>query len=538
MKRTKIIILSLLLLLLAGGVSAKTMATLYNPTNGNKQVVFLNDKVGINNLFSYGYELFTDKNEQKLGVSLPNLVAVFQTSLATKITATATTTMTLVSGTTADGTTLSGDYAFIIDEGSSNQEFVLATCANTACTNLTRGVSVIDGKTSVAALKKAHGRGATVKITNYPQLTLLTNIFKGTETVPAVMSYDSAISTTSFSNSKMLASKEYVDSVAIAGSPDSTTSAKGIGKISSAPSVASNPIFLNSEEVATTTGANKVVRANSSGFINSNWLGENYTLSTTTFNGISTFNGLTKVSTSTPTVAGQVVGLDGTAKLPAIDGSKLTNLPVEYNFIGVGSATTGKTYYSGMIPFISTPALWTKSNETVADFFNGSQLSPSGINHYAQALISNPLGDTALPIDFGGKKVITEFSFKVNSTSQDCFIGLSSTGGAGQVYNSAAYKRTGFSLSAGNLYAHTSNAAGGAGHTETQITGITLTNLNYYRIEYNPGVDALFYVNGVLKATITTNLPTSGSSIYFGIGGVNTTNYISNVSAPLIAIER
>lgn len=48
--------------------------------------------------------------------------------------------------------------------------------------------------------------------------------------------------------------------------------------------------------------------------------------------------------------------------------------------------------------------------------------------------------------------------------------------------------------------------------TEVTITGVTLTNRNRYRIEYIPGTSALFYVNGVLKATISTNLPNDATN--------------------------
>jgi hypothetical protein len=239
---------------------------------------------------------------------------------------------------------------------------VTATCTATACTDLTRGISVVDGKTSVTALKKAHGRGASVKITNYPQLTLLTNIFKGTETVQAVMSYDDSIVTSSFTGLKNLVSKQYVDNIAfISGSPDSTISTKGIGKISSAPSVASSPIFLNSEEVATTTGNDKVVRANGSGKINQNWLdltedfafsGTNSYSGTLNVSATTTFSALTKVATSTPTVAGQVVGLDSTSKLPAIDGSQLLGVLDQakafVDTIDLSAANATTTYAHGL----------------------------------------------------------------------------------------------------------------------------------------------------------------------------------------------
>ena len=45
-----------------------------------------------------------------------------------------------------------------------------------------------------------------------------------------------------------------------------------------------------------------------------------------------------------------------------------------------------------------------------------------------------------------------------------------------------------------------------------EITGITLDNWNVYRAVITAGTDIKFYVNGVLKHTLTANLPTS----YFG----------------------
>lgn len=356
MNRLKIFITSLLMLSIASSAMASpayeysrrapanSLATLFSPKTGEKTVVFLRDTETIKKLFALDFKLFTKADELssngQLGISLPTIVAVFQTSLASKLTSSATSTMTLVSGTTADGSTLSGYYAFILDEGSSNQEFITATCSNTTCTGLTRGISVVDGKTSVTALKKDHGRGASVKITNYPQLTLLTNIFKGTETIDNVMLYGSGITTSTFTNPQQIPSVGYINNIAISGSPLTGTSTPGIGKISSAPISPTNPIFLNSEEVYTTSTANGVVRANGSGKIATSFIDQSaaYTwTNTSTFSGninatgsvntfaTSTFSGLTKVPTSTPSVAGQIVGLDSSAKLPAVDGSQLTN---------------------------------------------------------------------------------------------------------------------------------------------------------------------------------------------------------------------
>ena len=77
-----------------------------------------------------------------------------------------------------------------------------------------------------------------------------------------------------------------------------------------------------------------------------------------------------------------------------------------------------------------------------------------------------------------------------------------------------------FTKYGGNLFAHNSN---GTTKTSTDVNSwITLTDWNTYEIVFNPWVDAKFYINGVLKATHTTNLPTTGTlnlSIHKGDAG-------------------
>jgi len=88
-------------------------------------------------------------------------------------------------------------------------------------------------------------------------------------------------------------------------------------------------------------------------------------------------------------------------------------------------------------------------------------------------------------------------------------------------YDNASSNACTFAIGAadGKLYAHTASAGGGANHTEVEITGITVTNKNLYRIEITSGVDVKFYVNGILKATITTTLPsTTNAGIKIGFG--------------------
>lgn len=69
-----------------------------------------------------------------------------------------------------------------------------------------------------------------------------------------------------------------------------------------------------------------------------------------------------------------------------------------------------------------------------------------------------------------------------------------------------------FVWNAGVLWARNAN---GSTATNTDISaGITATNWNTYEIVVTPGTDIKFYVNGTLKATHTTNLPTSGTPVF------------------------
>lgn len=84
------------------------------------------------------------------------------------------------------------------------------------------------------------------------------------------------------------------------------------------------------------------------------------------------------------------------------------------------------------------------------------------------------------------------------------------------------------------LYARTSN---GTTATRTDITsGLTISNWNLYRIEVDlTNTNVKFYVNNVLKATHTTNLP-STSNVYFG-AGLDTSGIYNYMTAPIISIQ-
>lgn len=154
--------------------------------------------------------------------AIPTPVALFETTLANSITSSAT-SFTLTGATDKDGNALaSSTYAFIIDEGTANEEFVIADCTATACTGALRGVSVLDGNTEVAALKKAHRRGASVKITDGPQLLILSRMLNGVDGIPNNLKYDGV---GTFTTAEELVDKNYVDSLALGSTTVAATEA-------------------------------------------------------------------------------------------------------------------------------------------------------------------------------------------------------------------------------------------------------------------------------------------------------------------------
>lgn len=142
-------------------------------------------------------------------------IASFRTTITNAISSTATTIpidkVTDDEGVTMD-TLLLG---FIIDKGTSAEEFVIGTvdAGGMQLTNVTRGVSVRDGQTSVTALKFAHRKKASIEITDHPYLVLALRQLDGTDSLEGIPKNPSS---RTINNSRHLTDKEYVDSIAAA----------------------------------------------------------------------------------------------------------------------------------------------------------------------------------------------------------------------------------------------------------------------------------------------------------------------------------
>jgi len=267
-----------------------------------------------------GWLGFQQPVQAPLGATIPKVVAVFETSLASKITSSAT-SMTLVSGTDKAGNPLSGYMCFVLDEGTASEEFVCGTASSTSVTGMIRGIDPVDGDLEVASLKKEHRRGASVKVTNYPQLAILSRILNGDETLPNALEYATSVSTSTLAgNNQYLASVGYVNNVSYAGTSDADEDTKGIVEQATRSELGSGvssgdtsaPLFVPNQYFSTSSSATtSVVVTKSNGKINQNfwdltedftWSGEHTFSATATFSGMTTFNGAVDFSTNIPTI--------------------------------------------------------------------------------------------------------------------------------------------------------------------------------------------------------------------------------------------
>jgi len=192
---------------------------------------------------------------------LGTVVADFETQLATAL-AVGDTTATLQSATDDDSVALpSGRYFFTIDGDSSSKEHIACTLSGTSLTAI-KTVTRQGVETSGVARK--HRVGATVTITNFAHIKQINDLLDGTTDFDSAtpLKYDGD---PTLSNDEDIATKKYVDDVAIAGGADSSTTTKGITKMSVAPASASNPIAVGDNDPRVPTSDENDAMAGTSG---------------------------------------------------------------------------------------------------------------------------------------------------------------------------------------------------------------------------------------------------------------------------------
>lgn len=198
---------------------------------------------------------------QTFGASLPQAPAVFETSLLSAITQSAT-TMILNANSVRGGSSLSGFNCFTIDEGSAQREDVCGTVSGTTVSSMTRGIDPISGTTTNATLQFQHRRGAQVKITDFPVIQIMRNQLAGADTIPRPIFYASGVSP---STADDLTDKGYVDGLAFssiitgANFPNSNTLVWYDG--TNLRSTTTNPLFVGAIVATSTTATSSVAQA-------------------------------------------------------------------------------------------------------------------------------------------------------------------------------------------------------------------------------------------------------------------------------------
>lgn len=166
---------------------------------------------------------------QLLGVTVNKPVPRFESSLAIAINATATSSLTMVSGVDGNGVALSGPMCFTIDGGTTSLvEDVCGTASGTVVSNLSRGVSS-DGTTLTPSLAHAHRVGADIKTTDSPYLVQYYRLLNGIDGLPNPLIYASNVTNASITaNNANLVDYALLASTSFAGTVNGSTLQKGI----------------------------------------------------------------------------------------------------------------------------------------------------------------------------------------------------------------------------------------------------------------------------------------------------------------------
>lgn len=212
-----------------------------------------------------------------MATRLGKIVADFRTSLATRI-AVSGTSATLQSATDDDSVSLpAGVYYFTIDGDNAQKEHIQCSLSSTAITSIQ---SVSRQGVLTSGCVREHRIGASVVITDFAHIKYMSDLLDGTTNLNASvpLGYDGTASVTT---ANQLATKAYVDGVAIAGASDASTTVKGIVEEATDAELqagtgaggTSARLFAGGASHNQTAAANKVPVAKSNAKLDDGWIG-------------------------------------------------------------------------------------------------------------------------------------------------------------------------------------------------------------------------------------------------------------------------
>ncbi len=194
--------------------------------------------------------------------------------------------------------------------------------------------------TETSALIRTHSGGTKVVITDNVAFWNTFPNKNNTETISGTWAFATGHTPTvadAPASGTEVANKTYVDAQVAAGAPDASATTKGITKLDTAPAAPTSPIAVGSNSARLTTMSGGATSS-------SNKIVDTDSVATTGASKVLQLTAGGKVTTSTidtGTSASQIVQLDGSAHLPAVDGSALTNLPASGGFYARGQTTLG-----------------------------------------------------------------------------------------------------------------------------------------------------------------------------------------------------
>lgn len=407
-----------------------------------------------------------------LAVQIPLNPEIFETSLAAPM-LTTDSSLTLANGTYRDGITpIVGYVCLTIDVNSPQAEFMCGTASSTNVSISLRGITGNLGTATSSLFIFTHRRGADVRITTYPIVSLLAAILNGQLTIPNVISYASSVASSTVGlNGSNVASVDYVNSVALSGAPNASETIKGVVELATNLEAASSTSIGG-------TGARLVIPASiSTSTCQVAQFGSNIVSSSTGKLGIGCFDGglnyvftasttFTATSTHTAQTVLATTSVNGINDAPKFGGDG------SFGTINISSGTTTVSCTTSIVCVVNYRSL----SITGTGVLLFTTTAPTGVT-----VVIRVQGDT----------LITATSTAIN------VIGL---GGAGGVANTVGTSAVGFQPYPGSVIP--AGSAGGA--ASGSATG---------------GIGMVGLFSSGDPATTHNLLPGSGGGGANGIGG-------------------
>lgn len=503
--------------------------------------------------------------EDLLGFSV---VSRYKTTLSSSMTATQS-TIPVSSVTTFDGTTLTMallggvEVFFTVEPGSSKEEIIRCTgISGTSWTGCTRGLAFSgSSKASVAANRKTHNAGSVVVMSNTHYVfenfldidsdktasgTIKFANGSATTTVqlgPGNNSYDKCFEIT---NGDSLApflcydedagddslgawtiSHDGINSFVL---PTSTSgvSTGGLGITLSAGVVATDPAATSTSGLGY-SGEQLVNVLAAGGGLEFGATGMEVSTSTDfVWTGDHTFVEVTSTAIFATTVSSTKAFVQSVELNQLVDGSTIES--------SVHKHDSGISDDSMTIPLTTIAGNWTVGAGTPTFTTSEILFNTDAGENVSAGLLPNGTDSIAQFDDTTDYSFQTRAKFTTIAAAKSEGFGFSESGAEFRESNASVTDSVTFyvnNVGGIKLWARTAN---GSATTTAEITGITLTNYNTYKVVFDRGVDAKFYVNGTLEQTIATTLPNEANNMYFW-AGIDQTSEVMAISTVILTKE-